>query len=337
MAEFWKSAGLHLVDVNEDGWLAVTPDYLRAYFTRPEIHPVEESCSNETALFEALMADPFRAVQPRELDAIADEDTRDNYRLLLAFRDRLARAGTLEKAYLDILSSGQINLPPVFLDQMVHLILRNILRHCADPLRIRAAELFFRSQNVTTQEGRIMLADEEIVQMYAKSGGLGGLGQLLIDNATPVRNVQLDVIDDDNSELYWARSDRFDTVVDFRYTQPALDAFARVIEAWVQHFLRISVRVQPLQSIKDDRWSWHVGLDSEATRLLNALYEGNEVPVEDMGRIVALFRLDFRDSALTIATMRNKPVYLGLAMNDQNVLTMKPQNLLLNLPLREAG
>ena len=28
-----------------------------------------------------------------------------------------------------------------------------------------------------------------------------------------------------------------------------------------------------------------------------------------------------------------KPVYLGLAMNAQSVLRVKPQNLLLNLPL----
>jgi len=56
---FWKSAGLHLVEQNADGWLKVTPDLIRAYLTRPEVHPIDGSCSNEVALFEALMEIPF--------------------------------------------------------------------------------------------------------------------------------------------------------------------------------------------------------------------------------------------------------------------------------------
>ena len=47
MRDFWKSAGMHLLERDKQGWLAVTPDYLRAYLTRPEVHPVEESCEAE--------------------------------------------------------------------------------------------------------------------------------------------------------------------------------------------------------------------------------------------------------------------------------------------------
>ena len=68
--EFWKSAGLHLVERDERGWLKVTPDYLRAYFTRPEIHPVEGSCSSEHALFERLMNDPFCEIRNSEVMSI---------------------------------------------------------------------------------------------------------------------------------------------------------------------------------------------------------------------------------------------------------------------------
>ena len=56
-AEFWKSSGYHLVETNDDGWLKVTPDLIRAYLTRPEVHPVDESCATEIATFEALMED----------------------------------------------------------------------------------------------------------------------------------------------------------------------------------------------------------------------------------------------------------------------------------------
>lgn len=333
--DFWKSAGMHLCEVNGNGWLDVTPDLLRAYYTRPEVHPVEESCEGEHALFEALMEDPFRPVSGSELDAIADKDAADNYRVVLRFRDHLAAAGTIEGAYLAIMRAGSIDVPPVFIDQTVHLILRNILKEVRDPIRLRAAEIFFREQNVDTEGGRIMLADEEIVEMYSRTGGAGGLGQLLVDSATQVRQVELDVLDEDNKDIYWDRSDRFDTVVDFRFTQPALDAFTRVIEAWVRHLLGLEIRVQPRQSVKDDNWSWHIGLDREATQLLNALYEGKPVSPEDLNRMVALFRMEIEDRGAVIEAMRGKAIYLGLAMTPGNKVRMKPQNLIINLPLRQ--
>ena len=332
MREFWKSAGFHLLEVNDQGWLAVTPDFLRAYLTRPEVHPIDESCDNEVALFEALMADPFMTVEEGRLDAFADVDARDNYRVVLRFRDRLVSAGTVEGAYLAMVR-GPIDVPPVFIDQMVHVILKNILKEAKDPIRVRAAELFFRDQNVSTDDGRVMLADDEIVEMYTETGGLGGLGQLLVDSSTPMKSVELDVLDEDNKEIYWDRSDRFDTVVDLRFTQPALDGLARVIEAWIGHFLGLQVRVQPMQRIDDDKWSWHVGLDAEATRILNGLYEGREVSFDDMQRIIALFTMTIRDRDAVQPAMRGKPVYLGAAMTGSKKLKLKPQNLLTNLPL----
>ena len=35
--------------------------------------------------------------------------------------------------------------------------------------------------------------------------------------------------------------------------------------------------------------------------------------------------------------VQGRPIYLGLAMDDTNTLRMKPQNLLVNLPLNEVG
>ena len=169
--------------------------------------------------------------------------------------------------------------------------------------------------------------------MHATTGGLGGLGQLLVDNETPLRKVELDVLDEANKDAYWERSDRFDMVVDFRFTQPALDAFARVLEAWVGHFLNLKVRVEPRQSIKDEQWSWHIGLDKESTRILNTLYEGEELPEGDGELLIALFRMWVEDDRALIDTMRGKPIYLGLAMTPDNVVKMKPQNLLTNMPL----
>jgi hypothetical protein len=335
--EFWKSSGFHLCNVDKDGWLEVTPDLLRAYYTRPEVHPIDESCDEEHRLFEDLMADPFLEVEDERLEKVADKDAADNYRVVLAFRDHLAAAGSVEQAYLQMMQARVSSIPPVFFDQMVHLILRNVLSNVRDPIRLRAAEIFFREQNVSTDDGRIMLADEETVDLYARTGGAGGLGQLLMESATPVKSVELDVLDEDNKDIYWERSDRYDTVVDFRFTQPALDAFARVVEVWIRHFLGIQVRVQPRQSVQDDHWSWHIGLDRDATTILNALYEGASVAPEEIARLVALFRMEIEDRSAVTSAMRGKPVYLGLAMTPAKKVAMKPQNLLVNLPLRKKA
>jgi len=332
---FWKSAGRHLVDLDENGWLTVTPDYLRAYLTRPEIHPIEESCENEIALFEKLMTDPFAAVDRAELERIADRDAADNYRILLGFRDHLVRHGTIEAAYAALFQGGAISIPPVFIDQMVHLILSNILAEVEDPMRLRAAELFFREQSVSVGDDRLMLADQEIVEMRGREG-YGSLGQLLAEAGTPMREVALDVMTDDNKALYWDRSDKFDMAVDFRFTQAAPDALGRVIEAWTRHFMKVETRVEAVKSIHDDRWTWHIGCDAESTRILNALYNGEDVPESELARLLALYRMEFLETADLVDSMHGKPVYLGVAMDEAGRLVFKPQNLLTNLPLRRG-
>ena len=334
LPEFWITSGAHLLDKNDAGAWVATPDFIRAYFARPELAPVEESCAAEIALFESLREDPMQKVDPARVKLLEDRDVQDNYLLMLTFRDFLIAQGSLEAAYLAI-ARGEAGfpVPPLFIDQLTHVILRNILEGERDPLKLRAAELFFRDQNVSTDDGRVMLADDEIVEMKAQSDTLGGLGQLLKEAGTPAKQVELDVLDDDNKHIYWERSDRFDTVIDIRFTQPALDALARVVEAWIKHFIGTTVRVQPMQNIKDEKWRWHIGLDAEATRILNRLYEGGEVSLDEIANIIGLFRMVFEDKSIVQDDMRGKPVYLAIAKTDAGKLKLKPQNLLVNLPL----
>ncbi len=182
-----------------------------------------------------------------------------------------------------------------------------------------------------------MLADEEVVDMFAETGGMGGLGQLVVEAATPIREVELDVLDEDNKQMYWARAERFDTVVDFRFTQPASDAFARVIEHWINHFMGVSVRVQPVQRIDDEKWTWHIGMDAAATQLMNKLYEGAELSLEEEISIIGLYRMDILDQQSVIERARGKPVWLGLVKSADGKLNMKPQNLLINMPLQRGS
>lgn len=335
--DFWKSAGMHLVRRNKEGWLDVTEDYLRAYYTRPEIHPIEESCPAEHRLFEALMEAPFRNVRDEEILDIKDQDTAANYKMLLQFRDHCIFHKTIEKSYLNFFKKNAFNIPPMFIDQMVHMILRNILADETDTMVLRAAEIFFREQKVMMSDGQLMLADEEIVEMRSKTGGLGSLGELLLTSGIPTREITLDVLTEENKALYWARSDRFDTALDFRFTQPAPDAFARVVGAWIKHFFNLDNRVQAQQKIRDERWSWHIGLDLVSSKILNALYEEKQLEDEQTFPIVGLFRVEFMDQNRIQPSMQNKPAYLGLAMDSNQVVKMKPQNLLTNLPLKSVG
>ena len=332
MGDFWRASGFHLLTRDDEGWLGVTDEYLRAYFRRPEICPVAESCAAERALHEAVLKDPCLAVPQATLDRLADGDARDNWRVVLDFRDRLVAAGTVEACYIHLFRDGDVTIPPLFIDQMAHVILRNILDGCDDPIRVRAAELLFRSQKVSLTDGAVMMADEETVTFHAETGGFVDLGRLLAEAEAPTRSIELDVLDDANGALYWERSERHDTVLDISFARPGLDALCRVLEAWIRHFLSVEVSIQPRDQIHDRSWAWHVGLDAEATTLLNDLYEAEELDEERLRRLVALFRLTFRDSAEMRADIAGRPVYLGMAMDAGNVVRLKPQNLLVNLP-----
>jgi hypothetical protein len=335
--DFWRSSGYHLLETGADGWLRPSDDFLRAYLLRPELVPVEESCAEELRLHQELLEQPRREVEAARLDRLADPDARDNYRAMLRFRDRLVAVPTVEAAYLDLVRSGIEGIPPLFLDQLAHVILRHALDGCADPFRLRAAELLFREQRVTIQDGAIMLADEETVTMHASGGQSGPVGGMLLESDAALRDVELDVMDEANAHAYWQRSDRFDWVLDLGFTRPGLDALCRVLETWVRHLVAVEVSIQPVQKISDERWVWHVGLDVEASGLLNDLYDGREVGEERLGRLLSLFRLEFRDPGAMLARVRGRPVYLGLAMSEGQRVKLKPQNLLLNLPFARAA
>jgi hypothetical protein len=299
------------------------------------VHPVEESDDAERSLHAALMTEPRRRIAQHELEALGDPDARDNYRVVLAFRDRLLAAGTVEACYATTFK-GAVDTPPLFIEQLVHVILRNILDGCEDPLKLRAAELFFREQQATIQEGHALLADRETVQLHAAGSRYGSIGRLIVEASGTLGKVDLDVLDRANAALYWERESRHDTVISLTYGRAALDALAAVIGLWVHHFLGIAVRVKPIRRIDEPRWAWHIGLDAESTTILNDLWAGGEIEHGRMQRILALFTLEFEDPRAMRADIAGRTVYLALSANEQGIVRMKPQNLLINLPLHEA-
>ncbi len=333
MPDFWSSCGYRLLTVGPDGRLVVTDDFLRASLLRPELAPIPESCAAELALHEKLMAAPRAVVASAEVAPIADDDARSNYGVWLRFRERLTAAPSLEAAYLSLFRQG-VDVAPLLVHQLTEILLRHILGTAADPIEARAAEMLFRTQKIAvTDDGAVMAADEATVELFASTGGFGSLGELLQQNRTPVRSVDLDTLDADNATAYWGRDERHDLAVSLNRGRPALGALCRVLERWIAHFLGVSVTIRPQGEIDDGRWVWHVGLDAEASALLNDLYNRAEVDDARMRRLLCLFELTFANPADMRPQIAGRPVYLAMAMDASGRLTLKPQNLLLNLPL----
>src|SRR5215470_2155146 len=333
MPDFWPSCGYRLLEVMPSGRLAVTADFLRSYLLRPELAPVPESNPAELALHQRMLGDPRRPVAAEEIAAIGDEDARENYRIWLRFRERLLASDELESAYAGLFA-GDVDVPPMFVHQLTQVVLRHILGEASSALEARAAELLFRTQKVTVQEdGAVMAADLQTVEAFATAGAFGSLGELLAQSRIPARTIELDVLSEDNAAAYWERSERYDFAVSLNRGGRLLDALCRVLERWVAHFLSVEVSIRPQREIADARWVWHVGLDAEASALLNDLYNRIDVSEERMERLLCLFELSFANPAAMRPSIAGRPVYLAMAMDSEQRLKLKPQNLVLNLPL----
>ena len=126
-------------------------------------------------------------------------------------------------------------------------------------------------------------------------------------------------------------------VLPLHHGQPGLDALCRVIERWVAYLLGVAVKVQVEREIDDEQWLWHVGLDAQASAVLNALYQGQEVAPDQMARMLCLFSLAFEEPVAVRPEVAGRPVYLAMAMDEGKALRLKPQNLLLNLPLAQLS
>jgi hypothetical protein len=329
MSDFWISSGHHLLDREQGGGLLVTDEFLKLYLARPEMIPPAEACAVERTLHAALLADPRMAVSKADIAAITDPDARENWQLLLEFRDHLLRHKTLEGAYVELVRNGVGKIPPLFINQLVHVILRNALDGITDTRVLRAAEMFFRAQRVTLHEGSLLAADEETI---------GGINTAPVTPLVSMLGIPaeaaIDIINGDNADSYWQRSDQFDMALDLTAGRDGFDALAQVMQRWIAHVLGVDVVIEALTQMSEVDLAWYVGLDAEATKLGDMLWQGEDIDEATMSRVVGLFRLSFRDPAVMLDNVKGEPVYLILAMTPDMTIRMKPQNLLTGLPVR---
>ena len=352
-ADFWPGCGFQALERDARGWLRPTAAYVRTLLGRPELALVPESCAAEVALHQGLQAAPLRPVAAAELAAVQDGDARENYAVFLRFRDGLLAAGTLEAYYLTLMRSGAVDVPAVFIDAVVQALLRSMLHDCNDAFEARAAEMLFRPQRITLQDGQMLAGDRATLDMLNETAGLGDMGRLLLESGALQPRIDMQVLAADNAMDYWQASDRHHFLLDLTHelaqdlshgltlkmtrARSGLKALARVLERWVAHLLGVEVRIEPVHQITDSAWRWHAGLDAESTAILNDLYQDRPVDADRMQRLVSLFTLSFANPAEMRADVAGKPVYLGLATNAEGVLRIKPQNLLLNLPLASVS
>jgi hypothetical protein len=327
--DFWLACGHHLVDRDAHGRLIVTDEFLKAYLARPELAPPADACAAERSLHRALLTNPRQRIAPAQVSAIADGDARDNWELLIAWRDHLVRHDTLEAAYLDGVRRKRA-FPLIFINQLVQLILRNLLDDCADAFVLRAAELFFRTQQLSVQDGRLVSADEETI---AKAGApdhspLSAILGLSVGS--------VEALSEGNAECYWPRSDRFDLALDLTAGARGLAALGEVICRWVAHLLGVDVQIIAVSELRNVSLDWYLGLDAEATRIGDALWNGAELDAAARARLVGLYELKFLDAGDMDANLRGAPTYLLMAMTPERRLRFKPQNLLTGLPIRRA-
>jgi len=329
MTDFWLSCGHHFLDRDKNGGYVVTDDFLKLYMARPELVPPPDACPAERNLYASFLADPRRPVAASDITTILDSDARENWRMLIAFRDHLLRHKTLEAAYLDLIRRGVGETPPLFINQLVHAILRNALDSVTDARVLRASELFFRTQRVTLHGGSLIAADDETT---AGSNKLP-VSPLVSMLGLPV-DAEIDVVNDDNVRTYWGRSDRFDMALNLTGGRDGVTALAKAMELWIVHLLGLAVTIEPLTELRDAPVSWYVGLDANATQICDALWNGEEVDNNKTAQVVSLFRLSFRDGHLMLDRVKGESVYLMLAMTPNGLICMKPQNLVTGLPLK---
>lgn len=345
----WPSSGWSFLGRSPDGHLLLSDDFLRAMLNRPELALVPDSCEAEHAIHAKLTLNPQWVPTPADIAAIKDSDARANLAVWLRFRSRLLESPTIEAAYLGLFQGDGVDVAPVFVQLLTQVLLAHVLSLNAgkdangiDAMHARAAEMLFRTQKISVikqdAEGHtVMAADDETVERQALSGGFGSIGELLRQGGAPLRSVDLDVLSSDNGDEYWARGERFDMVLNLNHGQPSLNGLCRVLEAWVEHFHGTRVGITVSREIDDDRWVWHVGLDAQASSALNALYNGDDLADDVSERMLSLFTLNYVNPSDMRAEIAGRPVYLAMAMDAQQRLKLKPQNLLLNLPLAQRN
>lgn len=285
--------------------------FLRDLLASPQLALVAESCASEVNLHKALQASPLQKISDTELATIADPDARENYAFYLRLQTELLAAGSLEAYYLQLIRSAAVTVPQDVMDALVENITLRMMDATTNPtvdkniaVQYAAAEWLYKRQAVHLEDGRVMhdVPRDSVTEPLDLSHGM----------ANELSHGLIFRLSNANS---------------------GLKALSQVLEKWVAHMLQVEVTIKHVAKVDDPAWRWHIGLEATSTGVLNDLYLGKDVSEERLKSLISLFKLEFKNASHVQADMAGKPVYLGLAMDANGRVKIKPQNLLLNLPI----
>src|SRR5258708_39484436 len=88
-----------------------------------------------------------------------------------------------------------------------------------------------------------------------------------------------------------------------------LAALGLVVARWVRHLLAIDVKIDPVTELRDVNLTWYVGLDANATRIGDALWNGDELDQTARELVVGLYLLTFANDVEIVEQARGWPTY----------------------------
>ena len=287
-------------------------DFLWALLASPQLALPAEACDAEINLHKVLQAAPLQKIDDEQLATILDADARDNYAFYARLQTDLVTAGSVEAYYLQLIRSDAITVPPEVMDALVENITLRMMDATTNPtvdkniaVQYAAAEWLYKRQAVHLEDGRVMhdVPRDSVTEPLDLSHGMA-------------------------NELSHGLVFRLSNA------NSGLKALSQVFEKWVMHMLQVEVTIKHVSKVDDPAWRWHIGLEITSTGLLNDLYLGNDMTEDRLKSLVSLFKLEFKNANAMQADVAGKPVYLGLAMDANGHVKIKPQNLLLNLPVK---
>jgi hypothetical protein len=225
-----------------------------------------------------------------------------------------------------------------FTHQLAQIRLRHLLGPDVMAYEARPGEMLFRAQKISVgDDDEVTAVDELTIDLYAMAGAFGDPGELLAQNRAPLRSVDLDVRDEDNAPTNWAGDERFDIAADRDESR------SRRAERVVQSTGAVDCpfsRGRPTDHATTRKQTSALGMTHRTRRrgkfAAQRPVQSRRSHLERMERLLCLFELTVADPGAVRAGIAGCPVYLGMARDHEQRLRLKPQNLLLNLPLARA-
>src|SRR4029079_17219680 len=115
---------------------------------------------------------------------------------------------------------------------------------------------------------------------------------------------QIEILTPDNAENYWDRSDQFDMAINLTAGQAGLAALAQAMQRWIRHLLGVEVEIEAWRELREVNFAWYVGLDADATKIGDTVWNGGELDEASAAPVVGVFPLTFRDTKVALEWLR---------------------------------